>query len=108
MNEFKKRDNGCQISMDHKPNNAKIDAWTSIDETLLPLHEEESDSNFNIDEALTLPQPEPATIQITLNPFLNPFSEYMIFDDPLAHLEMTEQDELTACAEWIMKHQAFF
>ncbi|KAF8777181.1 hypothetical protein HNY73_014095 [Argiope bruennichi] len=108
MNEFKKQDNGCQTSMDHKPNNAKMDAETSVDETFLPLNEEESASNFSIDEALTIPHPEPATTNLNLNPFLNPFVEYITFDDPLAHLEMTEPDELTACAEWIMKHQAFF
>ncbi|KAF8764721.1 hypothetical protein HNY73_022771 [Argiope bruennichi] len=94
--------------MDHKPINAKIDAWTSVDEIFLPLNEEESDSNSNIDEALTFPHPEASTTKINLNPFTNPFFEYLSFDDPLAHLEMTEQDELIACAEWIMKHQTFF
>ncbi|KAF8777535.1 hypothetical protein HNY73_014386 [Argiope bruennichi] len=54
MNELKKRDDECQTSMHHEPINAKMDAWTSIDETLLVLNEEESDSNSNIDEVLNL------------------------------------------------------
>ncbi|KAF8777112.1 hypothetical protein HNY73_014033 [Argiope bruennichi] len=108
MDEFNKTSTGCQTSVDNEAVNAKVDTATSIDETILQPYEETFDCYSNIDEAATLPQPESTGAKISINPFTNPFFDSMIFDDPLTHLETVEQDEISICAEWILKHQAFF
>ncbi|KAF8777530.1 hypothetical protein HNY73_014381 [Argiope bruennichi] len=108
MNELNKRHTGCQASMDYDQGNSKVNATTSVDKTLMQLYEEVSDSYSAIDEAATLPQPESTATKISINPFTNPFYEFLSFDDPLAHLEMTVQDEYSICADWILKHREFF
>ncbi|KAF8768197.1 hypothetical protein HNY73_021043 [Argiope bruennichi] len=108
MDELNKRYIGCQTAMDHEPFNAKIDTATSMDEAILQPDEGAFDSYSSIDEAAALHQPESTATKININPFTNPFFDFMIFDNPLAHLDATEQDEMTICAEWILKHQSFF
>ncbi|KAF8777533.1 hypothetical protein HNY73_014384 [Argiope bruennichi] len=108
MDGLNKRQTACQTAMDQEPVNAKIDTATSIDETILQPDEEAFDSYSNIDEAATLHPPESSAIKININPFTNPFFDYVVFDNPLAHLDATEQDEMTICGEWILKHQAYF
>ncbi|KAF8789114.1 hypothetical protein HNY73_007084 [Argiope bruennichi] len=104
MDEFNKRHTGCQTAMDPEPVNDKMDTSTSIDETFLQPNEEAFDFFSNIDEAAALYQPESTGTIININPFF----DLMTFDNPLAHLDATEQDEISICAEWILKHQAFF
>ncbi|KAF8789113.1 hypothetical protein HNY73_007083 [Argiope bruennichi] len=108
MAELNKRQSGSQTAMDPEPVNAKMDTSTSIDETFLQPNEEAFDFFSNIDEAAALFQPESTGTIININPFTNPFFDLMTFDNPLAHLDATEQDEISICAEWILKHQAFF
>ncbi|KAF8777570.1 hypothetical protein HNY73_014414 [Argiope bruennichi] len=108
MDELNKRHTACQTALDQELVNAKIDTATSVDETILQPDEEAFDSYSNIDEAATLHPPESTAFKININPFTNPFFDFMTFDNPLAHLDTTEQDEMTICAEWILKHQAYF
>ncbi|KAF8777545.1 hypothetical protein HNY73_014396 [Argiope bruennichi] len=108
MDGLNKRHTACQTAMDQEPVNAKTDTATSMDETMLHPAEEAFDSYSNIDEAATLHPPDSTAFKININPFTNPFFDYVTFDNPLAHLDATEQDEMTICAEWILKNQAFF
>ncbi|GIY70505.1 hypothetical protein CDAR_492091 [Caerostris darwini] len=66
--------------------------------------EEEADL---LDEAMALQQPN-FVPPVNLNPFTNPFYEFLAFDDPLDYLWDTELDGERVCAEWILKHQSFF
>ncbi|KAF8777539.1 hypothetical protein HNY73_014390 [Argiope bruennichi] len=108
MDGLNKGHTACQTAMEYEPVIAKIDIATSMDETILQPDEEAFDSYSNIDEAAILHPPESAAFKININPFTNPFFDYMTFDNPLAHLDATEQDEMTICGEWILKHQAYF
>ncbi|KAF8777541.1 hypothetical protein HNY73_014392 [Argiope bruennichi] len=108
MDGLNKRQTACQTAMDHEPVIGKMDTATSMDETILQPDEESFDSYSNIDEAATLHPPESTDFKININPFTNPFFDYVVFDNPLAHLDATEQNEMTICAEWILKHQAYF
>lgn len=42
------------------------------------------------------------------NPFLNPFYDLMIIEDPLAHLDQEPEDGQMNCSKWIMNHQKLF
>ncbi|GIY31034.1 hypothetical protein CDAR_618001 [Caerostris darwini] len=68
------------------------------------LGDEEADM---LDDAMALQSPNFAP-PVNLNPFTNPFYEFLHFDDPLDYLWGTEQDGECACAQWILKHGSFF
>ncbi|KAF8777383.1 hypothetical protein HNY73_014251 [Argiope bruennichi] len=108
MEELNRNQVGCQASMDHGQRIVKADAATSVDETMTRLNERETEYDSTIDEAANLLQPEPPIASVAINPFTNPFYEYMTFEDPLAHLQSVEPDGISACAEWVLKHETFF
>ncbi|KAF8777507.1 hypothetical protein HNY73_014361 [Argiope bruennichi] len=108
MEELNRNQVGCQASMDHGQRIEKADAATSVDETMTRLNERETEYDSTIDEAANLLQPEPPIASVVINPFTNPFYEYISFEDPLAHLQSVEPDGISACAEWVLKHETFF
>ncbi|KAF8793860.1 hypothetical protein HNY73_001894 [Argiope bruennichi] len=108
MEELNKNQVECQTSMDYEKRTKKADAATSVDEIITQLNEQETEYDSTIDEAANLLLPEPPTISVPINPFTNPFFDSITFVDPLADLQSVEPDGISACAEWVLKHQAFF
>ncbi|KAF8793897.1 hypothetical protein HNY73_001929 [Argiope bruennichi] len=108
MEELNRNQVGCQASMDHEQRIVKADAATSVDATITQLNEQETGYDSTIDEAANLLLPELPITSVPINPFTNPFYDYVTFVDPLADLQSVEPDGISACAEWVLKHQAFF
>ncbi|KAF8782999.1 hypothetical protein HNY73_013220 [Argiope bruennichi] len=108
MEELNKNQVGCQTSLNYEQRIEKADATTSIDGAITQLNEQEAEYDSTIDEAANLLQPESTITSVAINPFTNPFFEYLTFKDPLADLQSVEPDGISACAEWVLKHQAFF
>ncbi|GBO34985.1 hypothetical protein AVEN_119629-1 [Araneus ventricosus] len=77
--QLNKKHNGCQEAMNFEQQNTKVDAAASTDEFLEQLCKEETDSDTILDEAANWPRPEPSIITVAINPFTNPFFEYVTF-----------------------------
>ncbi|GBM88529.1 hypothetical protein AVEN_113591-1 [Araneus ventricosus] len=90
-------------------NNPFINAMGDSRNLMAPTAND-SASESTIDEALALWKPyAQAKMGSNINnPFLNPFFDSLVLEDPLALFDEASEDGQTACANWVARHQNLF
>ncbi|GBN24576.1 hypothetical protein AVEN_73003-1 [Araneus ventricosus] len=90
-------------------NNPSINAMNDSRNLMAPTAKD-SASVSTIDEALALwkPYAQSKMCSNINNPFLNPFFDLLVLEDPLALFDEASEDDQTACSNWVARHQDLF